>query len=319
MSKARVIVVGSFNQDHVWSTDALPQPGATRLGRYAGGPGGKGFNQAVAAARAGAKARFVTAVGEDAAARMLRELASAEGIDLRAQVTDLPSGAAGIFVDAEGRNVIVAAVGANLALEAGHVAAALDGLDAGCALLAQLEVATAAALHALQQARRQGALAILNPAPVDAPTSDALLAACEVLTPNETEFAALLARHAGVDVDAEAVAGLDDAALHQLCRRLPVDTCVVTLGRHGVFVSHADHQWRGDATAHYRRPACPARTLDTTGAGDAFNGALAAALVQRPGALFRSAIDFANRYAARATEQQGAALAMPRLTPADPA
>src|SRR5690606_21174506 len=110
----RVLVVGSYNQDHVWSTDALPAPGATRLGRYATGPGGKGFNQAVAAARAGASTVFIAALGDDAAAAHARSLATADDIDLRDQVCpELATGSAGIYVDAGGRNMILVAPGAN--------------------------------------------------------------------------------------------------------------------------------------------------------------------------------------------------------------
>ncbi|MFH2079728.1 MAG: PfkB family carbohydrate kinase, partial [Pseudomonadota bacterium] len=108
-----VLVVGSYNQDHVWTSDELPAPGATRLGTYASGPGGKGFNQAVAASRAGARTGFLTALGDDPAAATARGLADAESIELLAEVHPaLPSGTAGIFVDAAGRNVITVAPGA---------------------------------------------------------------------------------------------------------------------------------------------------------------------------------------------------------------
>lgn len=308
-----VLVVGSYNQDHVWSADDLPAPGATRLGAYADGPGGKGFNQAVAAARAGARTGFVTALGEDAAAACARGLAQAEGIELLAEVHgDLPSGTAGIFVDASGRNMIVVAPGANGALSAAYV----DGLRAAVAgadvVLAQLEVAVEAVRHALAMAREAGALAVLNPAPANAPTTPALLALADVLTPNETEFAALLARHGGSRVDPDDLHALADDALHALCQGLLPRTWVITLGEHGAFVSHAADALRGDPAAAYRVPASPARAIDTTGAGDAFSGALCAALAADPAAPFRAAVAFAGRYAARSTERRGAALAMPR-------
>lgn len=308
-----VLVVGSYNQDHVWSADDLPAPGATRLGAYADGPGGKGFNQAVAAARAGARTGFVTALGEDAAAACARGLAQAEGIELLAEVHgDLPSGTAGIFVDASGRNMIVVAPGANGALSAAYV----DGLRAAVAgadvVLAQLEVAVEAVRHALAMAREAGALAVLNPAPANAPTTPALLALADVLTPNETEFAALLDRHGGSRVDPDALHALADDALHALCQDLLPRTWVITLGEHGAFVSHAADALRGDPAAAYRVPASPARAIDTTGAGDAFSGALCAALAADPAAPFRAAVAFAGRYAARSTERRGAALAMPR-------
>src|SRR5690606_38113948 len=133
----------------------------------------------------------------------------------------------------------------------------------------------------------------------------------DVLTPNESEFASLLGP--GADVDADAVAGMDDAALHALCRRLlPHGTVVVTLGAAGAFVSHGDAALHGDAEACYRVPAGDAAVVDTTGAGDAFNGALAGGLSRDPG-RFGEGVRFAARFAALSTERKGAASAMPTL------
>ena len=310
---ARVLVVGSYNQDHVWSTDALPAPGATRLGAYASGPGGKGFNQAVAAARAGARTAFVTALGEDLAASHALALAQAEGIELLAEMHPaLPSGSAGIFVDAAGRNVIVVAPGANAALSPAYLARQRAAIEDATVVLAQLEVAGDAIADALRLANLGGALTVLNPAPANAPTTASLLAQADILTPNETEFAALLARHAQVTVDPERLATTGDGALHDLCRQLVRDgTVVITLGAAGAFVSHPSDKLRGDAASHYRVPGEPVQAIDTTGAGDAFSGALAAALAGDPKGRFRTAVEFANRYAARSTERAGAALAMP--------
>src|SRR5262245_14771295 len=116
-----VVVVGSFNVDHVWRCDALPHAGETRAGTYATGPGGKGFNQAVAAARAGASTRFLCALGDDVGAQLARALAVADGIDLIDQRSDHPTGTAGIHVDAQGRNTIVIGAGANADLQADFV------------------------------------------------------------------------------------------------------------------------------------------------------------------------------------------------------
>ena len=312
----KVVVVGSYNQDFVWTTDQLPVPGATRLGTYAGGPGDKGFNQAVAAARAGATTSFITALGADDTAAGARALAAAEGIDLRDEVhAGLATGTAGIFVDAEGRNVIVVAPGANAALGAGFVQDQTAAFADARVVLAQLEVAADAVQAALDAAGAAGALAILNPAPANAPTTDTMLAVADVLTPNETEFAAMLARHEGRQVDPDTLASLPDADLHALCRLLaPRATVVVTLGAAGAFVSHGDQQ-RGDDAAAYRLPAEAAAAVDTTGAGDAFSGALAAALaLAGPDAPFADALRFATRFAALSTERPGAALAMPRRT-----
>ena len=313
---ASVIVVGSYNQDHVWTSDALPAPGATRLGRYASGPGGKGFNQAVASARVGAATVFITALGEDAAADSARALAVDDGIGLRAEIhAALPSGTAGIFVDDAGRNVIVVAPGANAALSADFIGQQRDAFAQSAVVLAQLEVNSDAVLAALQAGRAAGALAVLNPAPANAPTSDALLAAADILTPNETEFAAMLARHAGVAVDADTLADLPPPALHALCRQLaPGATVVITLGAGGVFVSHRDGDLRGDADAFYRQHCTPVQAVDTTGAGDAFSGALAARLAQWPrDTPFAAAVSFANAYAGWSTERPGGAASMRRV------
>lgn len=316
--RAQVVVVGSFNVDHAWRCESLPAPGATLAGDYASGPGGKGFNQAVAAARAGAATAFVCALGDDAGAQLARTLAAADGIDLRAARSDAPTGTAGIFVDAHGRNSIVIGAGANAALSADFVASQGDAIAVAAVVLAQLESPIDAVAQALRDARAARAIAILNPAPANAPTSPGLLSLADILTPNETEFAALLAMHAGIHVDADAIAGSDDARLHALARRLlPRGTMVLTLGAAGLFVSHPEAALRGDATACYRLAAAAAAVVDTTGAGDACNGALAAALALRPQSPFHVHVGFANRYAALSTERLGAALAMPRHAEVD--
>jgi len=309
----RVVVVGSFNVDHVWNTAALPRAGETLSGEYATGPGGKGFNQAVAARRAGAEAVFVCALGADAGGQLARSLATAEGIDLRDQRSDQPTGTAGIYVDSEGRNSIVIGAGANAELSAGFIGSQADVFAAAKAVLAQLESPADAILAALRAARANGAIAMLNPAPANAAVSAEMLTAANIVTPNETEFAALLARHVGERVDGDAVAALDQARLHALCRELaPKASVVVTLGASGCFVSHPDEARRGDDNACYRIPAESVRAVDTTGAGDAFNGALAAALASDAHAPFAACVRQASRYAALSTERQGAAASMPQ-------
>jgi ribokinase len=311
-----VVVVGSFNVDHVWRCEALPAPGATIAGRYSTGPGGKGFNQAVAAARAGASTHFLCALGDDAGGTMARSLASGDALALIAEASSEPTGTGGIYVDAHGRNTIVIGAGANAVLSRDFIDSQRTLIASAQVVLAQLESPIDTIEATLALARESGALSILNAAPANAATTITLLKLADVLTPNETEFAALLGRHVGERIAADNVAATDGISLHALCRKLlPGGTVVITLGAVGVFVSHAEAQLRGDTQPYYRIGAESVQAIDTTGAGDAFNGALAASLAQQPKAAFTTHIRFANHYAARSTESEGAAVSMPHLKP----
>ncbi len=310
---ASVVVIGSFNVDHVWTVAVLPRPGETLSGRYHSGPGGKGFNQATAAARAGAATCFVCALGDDVGGQLARVLANADGIDLRDAVSAEPTGTAGIHVDAEGRNSIVIGAGANATLTPAFVDQQAASIAAAAVILCQLESPLDAVHAAFTQARRAGVATMLNPAPADALAPPGLLALADVITPNETEFCAQLARHLGEHLAPDSLATLDDLILHAACRRLlPTATVVITLGAAGCLVSHPDHDQRGDERPYYRLAALTVEAIDTTGAGDAFNGALAASLASSPGAAFVEHARFANRYAALSTEVAGASGAMPR-------
>lgn len=322
----RVVVVGSFNVDHVWQCDALPRPGETRVGQYRTGPGGKGFNQATACARSGAATVFVCALGQDEGAALARSLASADGIDLRTEPSEEPTGTAGIYVDREGRNSIVIGAGANGTLTPDFVALQGEAIVGARIVLAQLESPVESVLEAMRLARSAGIRTILNPAPANAESSRELLAVADILTPNESEFAALLARHSGERIDAAEVARADDARLHRLCRvLLPRGTVVITLGAAGAFVSHREDKCRGDEVPHYRVPAYEVAVVDTTGAGDAFNGALATSLALGGEHVFADHVRFASHYAALSAAHEGAAESMPRLArpervrPAEPA
>jgi ribokinase len=312
-----VVVAGSFNVDHVWRCDALPAPGATIAGRYSTGPGGKGFNQAIAARRAGADTTFVCALGDDVGGGTARDLAQQDGLSLVAEASSEPTGTAGIYVDTHGRNCIVIGPGANAALSIGFIEAQREVLTSAKVVLTQLESPVETIEAVLTITRAAGVTSVLNTAPANAPSTINLLKLADVITPNETEFAALLGRHVGERLEANDVAALDGASLHSLCRKLSGNTVVVTLGAVGVFVSHAEDKLRGDNQPYYRVAAESVQAIDTTGAGDAFNGALVASLATVADAPFAQHVRFANRYAARSTENEGAALAMPRLTPSD--
>jgi ribokinase len=260
----RVIVVGSVNVDLVATVDHLPIRGETVTGgRFAQHHGGKGGNQAVAAARLGGATWFVGAVGADVFGDEARAALAAEGVDVT-ELVALPAQATGvalIFVEASGENSIAVAGGANAALEPAHVAAAFDRLrpTRGDVVLVGHEIPTATATEALRLAKAGGATTILNPAPATGVTLETL-ALSDIVTPNEGEAAELLA----VAGDAE---GLDP---ERLARLAGGGQALITLGSRGALLVGAG--------GPERLPAPAATVTDTTGAGDALNGALAAGL-----------------------------------------
>jgi ribokinase len=309
---ARVVVVGSYNQDMVWRTTRFPVPGETRLGAFDTGPGGKGFNQAIASARQGAATHFIGALGDDAIARGMRELALSEGLALHCEThPELATGTAAILVEDSGQNLIVVGPGANAALSVSHIESQAAVIRAARVLVTQHEFNYEASLAAQRIARAAGVLCLHNPAPpVDARDLE-LVQGADLITPNETEFVQLLNLR-GLDAPpADALADLADAELHALCRQLHPGSVVITLGARGGFVSNADQNLRGDALACYRSAPERVQAVDTTGAGDAFSGALAAALARTPDAPFADAVRQAGRVAALSTERHGAALAIP--------
>ncbi|WP_397572301.1 ribokinase [Silanimonas sp.] len=309
----RVLVVGSYNQDLVWEVDALPAPGETRAGlAFRSGPGGKGFNQAVAAARAGASTTFIGALGADTLADGARALARTEGIDARFEtIPDAATGTAGILVDAQGRNSIVVALGANARLTVAHVDAQAEAFREAAVVLAPLESPLPAVCAAMRLGQAAGARTILNPAPMHGELEAAALADVDLLTPNETEMAELLARFGAGPVDAKTLRDRTDAELAALCARLPVRAVVITLGDAGAFLAPGARPRDGAPATIARVPAALVRAIDTTGAGDAFNGAFAAAWAASPEADPAALLPFAIRFAGLSTERPGAAAAMP--------
>lgn len=301
---ASVLVIGSFNQDIAFDVPAFPAPGETVLGAFRVSPGGKGFNQAVAATRTGVPTTFVGAVGADAYGRAAPKLAQA--LRVKAHFITKPKQATGVAVvtvDASGQNRIVIAPGANLALQAREVPAHL--FATAKVVVCQGETSYTALAQWLRLARRQGAVTILNPAPMRAGFDPAVLRHTDVLIANELEFSALLRVVPG----ATPTAGLGGAlsaqppeAWHRLCRGLGVPTVIVTRGAEGLLLSQAhEHTW---IHAH------DVEAVDTTGAGDAFVGGFAAGLVK----FQRNAVEaahYANAVAALSVLQPGAAPAMP--------
>lgn len=315
MDAAQVVVVGSYNQDCVWRVEHVPEAGETLRGRdFASAHGGKGFNQAVACVRQGVATAFIAACGDDVAGAAAQRVAADQGLVACWQVrADATTGNACILVEASGQNRIIVALGANERLDPAFLRAQERAFAGARVLLAQLENNIEATREAFALATRHGLTRLLNPAPVHPALDAALFAQVDILTPNETEFALLLERLTGQRIDAATLARSDDATLHALARQLGAPTLVITLGAHGCFVSHSEGERRGDATSHYRVGAEAADTIDTTGAGDAFSGALAAGLLRFAGRPFREVVAHANRCAALSTEKRGASAAMPRF------
>ena len=314
---AGVLVVGSYVQDHAWLTDAFPQVGETRkaLGYHAG-PGGKGFNQAVASLRQGVRTRFIGAIGDDSAGKVAREFASSERLHAIWQTCgNAPTATACILVDQQGRNLVAVNLAANEQLDPGFVAAQDDAWSEATVLLTQLEVRLETVCDTLAEGRRRGLVTVLNPAPVPPGLALRHLADVDVLTPNETEFVGLLAQLKGIDVAADRLAGFSNDQLALFCTGLGVPTVVLTLGATGCFIAHAPgSRWlSGGEAPHYRVAAESVCAIDTTGAGDAFSGGLCAALARQPDAGFAAAVRHANRVAALSTETVGTATAMPTL------
>lgn len=312
--QARVIVVGSYNQDHVWHLPRMVRAGETLRGHgFATGAGGKGFNQAVACVRQGVATAFIGARGDDALGEKAACLAEQECLQGLWLVDPAhPTGSACILVDGQGQNRIIVDLGANDHLSQAHIDAQEAVFAGARVLLVQMETRMDTLVHALRRGRGHGLLTLLNPAPIHPDTRAECLHLADILLPNEGEFAELCTRFAGQSVDADAVAGMDNAALHALARRLTDASVVITLGANGCFVSHGDVR-HGDPEPCYRLGPESVNVVDTTGAGDAFCGALAAASVRMAGQPFRHAVAHANRVGAMATEHHGAAAAMPRF------
>jgi ribokinase len=275
----RVIVVGSVNVDLVARADRLPGPGETVTGaEFSQHHGGKGGNQAVAAARLGAATAFIGAIGDDAFGREARTALEAEGIDLSALVVaPAATGVALILVGARGENLISVASGANAALSPADVERGLGLLEpaAGDVLLVGHEISTAAAAAALRIGHAAGATTILNPAPATG-LDRAVFGLADILTPNRGELATLVTREAarlgrpspaGARPEIAARTLLDRNSEGEGVRR----AVIVTLGSAGAVIVIRD----GEAI-DLAAPAVAA--VDTVGAGDAFNGALAAGL-----------------------------------------
>ena len=310
----RVVVVGSFVQDLTFYAREFPAPGESRIGRFVTGPGGKGFNQAIACHRQGVPTLFVGGVGDDGFAAGARAFASAEGIQVEFVVQPgVASGAASVVVNERAENMIVVALGANDEISAADVERAAGAIAGADVVLCQTECNMAATRRALELGRSGGAVTILNPAPINDAIDLELVQLADVLVPNETEFAFLVEHLLGERL-ADDYWQSEPASLHALCARLGVKTVVLTLGSSGCFESHHGPEALGRGWRAV--PATSVDAVDTTGAGDAFNGGLAAGLVEHPGD-FAAAVDHANKVAGLSVTRPGTAPAMPTRAEVD--
>jgi len=300
---SRITVLGSFVADLAFCTKKAPAWGETVLGSdFRLGPGGKGSNQAVAAARLGGQVSFLSKLGRDSFGDLARRTLLEEGIDTRFvfETADYPTGAAAIIVDeVTGENAIIVVPGACYQVTPAEIDQAREAIGESAVFLTQLELQIPAVEHGLKVARDLGVMTILNPAPgLELPES--IFPLCDYLTPNESEAAALTGSLVKNIADAERAA---DALLAHGVRNV-----VVTLGAEGALVKNA--------CLAKRVPAVDAGpVVETTGAGDAFNGGFAIALAE--GRDVVAATQFGCTVAGISVTRRGTAPSMPTRAEVD--
>jgi ribokinase len=295
MSKNNILIIGSSNTDMVIKTKKIPVPGETILGgTFLMNPGGKGANQAVAAARLNGKVTFITKCGIDLFGAQTIELLNKEGIDSRYVVKDneLPSGVALITVDSAGENSIVVAPGSNGNLLPKDIPANIFETGKYAILLMQLEIPIMVVEHCAIAASLLGIKVIINPAPAQR-LSDELLRHTWLLTPNETEAEIL----SGVKIKDISSAETASSSL----QKMGVKNIIITMGAAGAYVKSTGFTGMVSGEA--------VKAVDTTAAGDVFNGALAVALSE--GKEFVKAVAFANKAASISVTRMGAQSSAP--------
>ena len=293
--KPNIVIVGSSNTDMVIKADHLPGPGETILGgSFFMNPGGKGANQAVAAARLGGNVTFICKTGNDVFGRQSIQLFEEEGINTSYIVSDPknPSGVALITVDKNAENCIVVASGANATLSAADLKPAKDLITRSDMVLMQLEIPIDTVRWVAAAAAEKGVATILNPAPA-CELPDELLRLINIFTPNKKEAEML----SGIPVRDIESAKKAAAVIHER----GVKTVIVTLGNEGAVVLHEQ--------VFNHIPPYVVEAVDTTAAGDVFNGALAVALSEKK--LMKEAVQFACRSAAISATRLGAQASAP--------
>jgi ribokinase len=301
MNSASIVVVGSTNTDMVIKASHLPQPGETILGgTFFMSAGGKGANQAVAAARLGGTVLLIAKTGYDIFGKQSIELFEKEGIDISCIVRDKfqPSGIALITVDDNGENCIVVAPGANAALDPGDIDNAKERIEKASLVLMQLETPIETIEYVAAIAVSKGIKLILNPAPA-AKLNDDLLAKISIITPNQKEAEMLT----GIKVNDEPSAKQAAIVLHNK----GIETVIITMGALGAFILNENN--------HSMIPGYKVKVVDTTAAGDVFNGALAVALSE--GKNVEDAAAFACKAAAISVTKLGAQASAPHRKEAE--
>jgi ribokinase len=293
----KILVIGSSNTDMVIKTEYFPKPGETIIGgKFLMNPGGKGANQAVAAVRLGAKVTFIAKLGKDVFSVQAMHQFEKEGINIDHILQDRehPSGVALITVDAKGENSIVVAPGSNMELSPFDFNEAKQSFKDTDIILMQLEIPMNTVSFCARLGNSEGKKVVLNPAPA-APLSDELLKDLFLITPNETETEIIT----GIIVTDEA--SMKKAA--EWFKNKGVKNVIITLGSQGVFVE------AGNVSQII--PVAVVKAIDTTAAGDIFNGALASALAD--GLDWVKAAEFACKAASLSVTRMGAQASAPYL------
>jgi ribokinase len=296
---SKIVVIGSINTDMVVRSSQLPFPGQTLMGHsFQTTGGGKGANQAVAAARLGAEVSLIARIGDDAFGKMSIENFKKENINIENIYTDrdAPSGVAFIVVDDKGENIIVVAPGANATLNEKDIQDAEDVIKKADVILFQLEIPMSTVAEGIRLAKKHNRMVMLNPAPA-ASIPKEILQSVDIITPNQTETLVLT----GIAVNDAITAQHACNVLHEM----GILTVIVTMGEQGAYISSDNY--------HGLIPGFTAGVvIDTVAAGDTFCGGLAIALAE--GKSLKDAVQFANAAAALSVTKIGAQASIPIRT-----
>ena len=293
--KGKIVVIGSSNTDMVVQSNHLPKPGETVLGgKFIMNPGGKGANQAVAAARLGGAVTFIANVGDDVFGQEAVKGFQSHGINTEfvGIVKESPSGVALIMVDDQGENCISVALGANVAMQTSDIDKAQEAIEQALYVLIQLEIPIDVVEYAVALASQSGVKVVLNPAPAQ-PLTDDLLSLLHMITPNEMEAELLTGIKVNDEISARSAANV--------LQERGIDIVVITMGSLGAYVLSKELD---------QLIPCPSvKAVDTTAAGDTFNGALVVGLAEGMGLM--EAVEFANKAAAFSVTIMGAQASTP--------